>query len=245
MSRAMLMSLLLVLLTASCVQAGVPEAERGADKIPDLTFEPNDIAAQFKAGRVALEYVLTNAETMSPVLLLIGANTAYGSGRLEDAAFLLCAARIRSKYDLQKYKPTKADADSPEVYLSFLFHNIGESVNREIFLRPIDYAAVIKRLEAWTTKDPPGYDCGWEHTVQKVPGDLPNKVKAEYLDFYKPIATLLNIPEYFQAFKATREYEDLPLAKQADREALKRQSSARETMRRIEKDKNLKGFGHQ
>lgn len=243
MSRAFLTTLLLVLLTTSCGQPALPEAKHGSNEPPDLTFEPNDIGAPFKAGRVALEYVLTNAETMPPVLLLIGANTAYGLERLEDAAFLLYAAWIRSKYDLEKYKPTKTGGDSPEVYLSFLFHNIGEPVNREIFLQPKDYAAVMERLEAWTIKDPPGYDCGWEHTLQRVPGDLSNKVKAEYLDFHKPIATLLNIPEYFQAFKAMREYEDLPLAKRSDPDALKRRSSARETMRRIEKEKNLKGLG--
>ena len=242
MRRTVLTTGALLLLMISFSSAEAAETKQESRQIPDLSFEPNAIAAPFKAGRAALEYVLGNAETTSAILLMIGANTAYRLGRLEDAAFLLCAARIRNKYDQQKYEPRDTGGDSPQLFMSFLFHNIGESVNREVFLRPKEYAAVIKRLEAWTIKDPPGYDPGWPYTLRKIAPDLSTKLKAEYLDFYKPIALLLDTPEYFRAFKAIREYNELPVAKRSDTAALKRRSAALETMRRIEKEKNLKGF---
>lgn len=188
-----------------------------------------------------LEEVLKNAEATPTAILLTGAYSAYGSGRLEDAAFLLYTARIRRKHDLDKYQPTEAGANDPNVYLSYLFNNISEPVNPQIFLRPVEYAAVVKRLDAWTMKDPSGYNPGWDFVLSDVPPDFPAKVKSEYMDFYKPLATLLSIPEYFQAFKVVREYNDLSLEKQSDPAAMKRRSEAMDIMRRIEKSKNLKG----
>ncbi len=58
-------------------------------KIPNLFFQPNEPGVSFAGGAEALDYVLKNADTMSCLHLLIGANTAYSLSRFEDATFEL------------------------------------------------------------------------------------------------------------------------------------------------------------
>lgn len=213
-----------------------------ANQTVDFEFDANEPMAPFRGGNKTLDYVLAHADSMPAMSLLVGASTAYRSGRIEDAAFLLYAGRIRAKYDLAKYEPKATGGDSPAVFLAFLVHNASESIVSDIFFRPKDYAGMVQRLEAWKIVEPKNYNPGWEYVLRPISPDLADRLKTETLDDAKPLATLLNIPEYLDALKAMRAYNELPPNLREDAAAYDRYSLAEQTMQRIEREKELKGI---
>mgnify|MGYP000877812032 FL=1 len=213
-----------------------------ADNSPDLGFKMREPLAAFRGGDEALDYVLAHADTMNSIHLLVGANTAYRLNRLQDAAFLFYAGRIRARYDLQKYQPMASGGDNPIAALRFLIANASRPIMRAVFFEAADYAGMVQRLEAWTIEESDDYDPGWAYRRHEVPDDLAAHLMAETLEEARPLATLLNIPEYMKALKTMREFNELPSEARDESVAIERYARAEQTMQRIELERDLKGI---
>jgi len=205
----------------------------------------NDFAAAFKDGEKMLEQVSTHPETATAIQLLVAADMTYRSGHLQDASFLLYTGRIRLYYDLEKYPPKESDANDTKWFLNVLENDVRIDLVRKLYAQPKMLAEVVKKIEDWNIKDDAGYKPGWEYTPQEVPADLFASYKTDALDNLKPMAVLMNIPEYFEAFNTMRECYELPFDRQDDKSVVERRSKAEDIMRGIEKEKNLKGVIYQ
>jgi len=208
--------------------------------VPDLTRFREDRTAFFTDGDKAVDYILAHADSMSALNLLAGASTAFQLDRIEDAAFLLYAGRIRTFCDMERFEPTQTGGDSPGVALADLVESIREPVVKAITLRPKGYAKVVEQVEAWNLTTPPGYDPGWPYKQKKTPDDLFTKTRANWLKDAKVLAELLQLPEYFEAMQTARAFNELPLEKQeSDKAGKQRCAQATKVMQGLEKQHNV------
>ncbi len=233
----MLFSLAIAALGFLCYLGSADEC---TTNVPDLTSFREDRTACFTDGGKAVDYILVHADAMSALNLLAGASTAFQLDRMEDAAFLLYAGRIRTFCDMERFEPTQTGGDSPGVALGTLVENIREPVVKAVTLRPQEYAKAVKRIEAWNPKTPQGYDPGWPYKLKKTPDDLFAKTKADWLKDAKVLAELLQQPEYLEAMKTARAFNELPLEKQErDKAGAQRYAEAVKVMQRLEKQHNV------
>jgi uncharacterized protein len=165
-------------------------------RTPDLRFDVNTPMAPFHGGKEALDYVLAHAETMPAIDLLVGASTAYRLDRLQDAGFLFYAGETRARYELKKYKPVESGGNSPAVFLVFLLANSEDTIVGDLKKRPADYAEVMDRLDAWTIREPRGFDPGWEYTLEDMPPDAVAKAVAA-VHKYRPGSGIYNSSNTF------------------------------------------------
>jgi len=204
-----------------------------------------DIVPTFLAGQAAFDNVVAHPETATAIQLGVAADMAYRSGDLPEAAFLFYAARLRLYHDLEKFPPKESGADQTQSFLRAVTEGVQIDLLRELYLHPKALAEVVRRIESFPIQEPAGYQPGWAYTTHDVARDWFAKNKAVMVRNMKPMAELLAIPEYFEAFRTMRECNDLPFDRQEDKAVVDRRTKAEATMTRIEKEKNLRGVMYQ
>lgn len=203
--------------------------------------------ATFKDGNNTLKQVVEHPATANGIQLAVAAYMTYRAGDLEEAAFLFYESRLRFYYDLERYEPVALGSGLSDVkwFLSLLIESVKRPLIRDLYMQPEVFAKVVRRIEAFDLQTPTEYDPGWDYTLRDVPTNLPSQYKMEMVETMKPIAQLLAMPEYFEAFRVLRACNDLPLDRQEDLIIVARRTKAEETMRRIEDSKNLHGIIYQ
>jgi hypothetical protein len=189
------------------------------------------------AQRTAADYVLAHATSSSAFHLLAASLAELRRQRLEDAAFLFFAGKLRARIDRECFPPVGEGGDSPGVALGALGYQIGAEVNPAIMREPKAYTAAIERLRAWDPQMAPGYDPGWEYRSRKPAAEaraIAAKAKQEYLRPAEGLSTLLNTPEYFEAFKVVQDYNFADVKEQLQPEARDRKERAEKSLREIE-----------
>jgi len=191
----------------------------------------------------ALETVLKAPDQFSALILYLGAEVALKEKRLEDSAFLLYAARLRTQFDKECFPPKGTGGDSPFVAYAALSQQIGSDIIPAVMSEPKVFAKAIERVKKWNPKAQKESDPGYEFTERKSEKDAHEAAKpsrTEYLSRLGDLSTLLNDTEYFEAIRVVQAYN---LAIDDKRRPTKEESEkATETMKRIEKDKGLKGL---
>ncbi|MCE5267527.1 MAG: hypothetical protein LLG00_06540 [Planctomycetaceae bacterium] len=201
----------------------------------------------FVAGDKVLKEVIAHPENANAFELATAASGALRAGDLEEAGLLIFAARLRGFQDLENYPPTN---NNPSVRMESLLGLVIDFVKSEVVLEKVQFepkvlAGVVKRLESLELKEPAGYAPGWDYTKHTAKPDLFAKNKAEMLDALRPVSALLSSPDYFAAFKCYSEFNNLPSESQKQPAREKSRDQAVKTMKRIEKEKNLRGVMYQ
>lgn len=190
----------------------------------------------------ALESVLKDSDTYTGIILFTAASVALKEKRLEDSAFLFYAGQMRTRFD-QKCFPAKGKGgDDPFVAYTALSRQLGSVINPAVMDEPKAFAKAMDRLKKWSPKAPEDYTPGYEFTERLPERDAHEAAKSnrnEFLVRMGDLATLLNDSDYFAASRIVRAYN---LATDDKRPAKEDYQKATETMKRIEKEKNLKGF---
>jgi len=191
----------------------------------------------------ALEAVMKAPDQFPAHILLLGAGVALNEKRLEDSAFLFYAGQLRAQFDKECFPPKGTGGDSPFVAYSALFQQYGSAINPAVMAEPKVFAKAIERLKNWNPKAPKEYDPSYEFTERKSEKDANEAVKqnrTEFLSRLSGLSSLLNDAEYFTAFRVVQAYNKASDDKR--RPTNEEKEKATETMKRIEKDKGLKGF---
>lgn len=191
----------------------------------------------------ALETVLKAPDQFSALILYLGADAAFKEKRLEDSAFLFYAGRLRTQFDKECFPPKGTGGDSPFVVYAALSQQFGSAITPAVMAEPEVLAKVIERVKKWNPKASKEYDPGYEFTERKSENAVHEAVKpnrTEFLSRLGDLSSLLNDAEYFAAFRVVQAY-NLPIDDKR-RPTQEENEKATETMKRIEKDKGLKGF---
>jgi hypothetical protein len=201
----------------------------------------------FVAGDKALKEVIAHPENANAFELATAASGALRAGDLEEAGLLIFAARLRGFQDLECYPPSNKDqTTSTEALLGMVISFVKTDVVLcRLQFEPKVFAGVVKRLDSLQLKEPGGYTPGWDYTKHTAKPDLFAKNKAEMLDELRPMSALLFSPDYFAAFKCYSEFNNLPSEAQKQPASVKSRDEAAKTMKRIEKEKNLRGVMYQ
>lgn len=191
----------------------------------------------------ALETVLKAPDRYSALILYLGADVALKEKRLEDSAFLFYAGQLRARFDKECFPPKGTGEDSPFLIFAALSQQFGGVIIPAVMAEPQVFAKAIERLKKWNPKAPKEYEPGYEFTERKFEKDAHETAKlyrTEFLSRLGDLSSLLNDAEYFAAFRAFQAYRLAGDDKQ--RPTKEENEKATETMKRIEKDKGLKGF---
>ncbi len=210
----------------------------------------DDVAEKLSSGTPAeqaqaLDAVLARPEGVASFDLFQAAAVAYQVGRLEDAGFLLYAAQLRARVDLDRFPPREQGGDSPEALIAGLSMPIGEAVNPALMRNPRAFEGAIGRVRAWDPVAPEGYDPGWDHGPAKPAQEAKTaaeRLKREMLLPAEGMVRLLARPEYFEAFKTLQDFnrDTSPDAKKPERVAAAK--AAERTMAEIEKRLGIAGL---
>ncbi|MFZ4397887.1 MAG: hypothetical protein ACOYOU_19935 [Kiritimatiellia bacterium] len=179
--------------------------------------------------------------------MFIAADTAFELGRLEDAAFLLHAARFRAMIDRDRFPAKQQGSESPGIYLGFLSENAGQVIGPAALQKPDAMLAASRRFAAWDYGTIKSYDPGWEHSG---PTAAPETYKARHDEMGRALvsqAELMQDSEYaalvtsMSAFAAKHFFETLG---QDDTNQNARVTYERDFRRmvEIETTKGVKGF---
>jgi hypothetical protein len=190
----------------------------------------------------ALDTVLKAPEGYSPLILYFGAQVAFEEKRLEDSAFLFYAGQLRARFDKECFPAKGTGGSSPFLVYAAVSQQIGGSLNPAVMAEPKAFAKAIDRLKKFNPKAPKEYDPGYEFTERKSEKDAQEAAKAgreEFISGMSDLSSLLSDAEYFAAFRVVQAYN---LVIDGKRPTQEEKEKATETMRRIEKDKGLKGF---
>jgi hypothetical protein len=190
----------------------------------------------------ALETVLKAPEGYSPSILFFGASVALNEKRLEDSAFLFYAGQLRTRFEKECFPPKGTGGNSPFVAYAAVSREIGSKVNPAVMADPKAFAKAIDRLKKFQPKAAKEYDPGYEITERKSEQDAHAATKTgreEFIGRMSDLSTLLNDAEYFAAFRVIQAVNLGTEEKGPTKDDYKK---AVETMKRIEKDKKLKGF---
>jgi hypothetical protein len=218
----------------ACVTVGCSQPSAGKDLYEKLAKGPDQVKA--------LETVLKTPDEYSADVLYAGAGVAFKEKRLEDSAFLFYAGQLRARFDQKCFPAKGTGGDSPFLAYAALSQSLGSTINPAVMAEPKAFAKAIDRLKNWSPKAPKEYTPGYEFTERLSEKDAheaarPNRT--EFLSRMGDLSTLLNDAEYFAAFRVIQAYK---LACGDKRPTKEENEKATETMKRIEKDKNLKGF---
>jgi hypothetical protein len=150
---------------------------------------------------------------------------------------------LRKRFDKECFPPKGTGGDSPFVAFAALSQQLGSIITPAAMAEPKVFAKAIERVKKWNPKVPKEYDPGYEFTERKSEKDAHEAVKpyrTEFLNRLGDISSLLNDAEYFAAFRVVQAYQ---LASDDKQRPIKEENEkATETMKRIEKDKGLKGL---
>ncbi len=215
------------------------QADRGADVAEKLSSGTPAEQAQ------ALDAVLARTEGVASFDLFQASAVAYQLGRLEDAGFLLYAAQLRARVDLDRFPPREQGGDSPEVVIGGLSMPIGETVNPALMRDPRAFEGALGRFRTWDPVAPGDYDPGWDHGPAKPAQEAKataDRLKREMLQPAEGMARLLATPEYFEAFKTLQDFnrDTSPDAKKPERVAAAK--AAERKMAEIEKRMGIAGL---
>ena len=205
-----------------------------------LTKLQNAQSAEQAAAPIA--YIVQHAQEAPAPHLFIASASAVSSDKLEDAAFLFYIAQMRARYDLSRFPPKGSGGNSPGVALAAMSQQIGAVVNPSVMREPKTFSKVIARVNAWQPQTPAKYSPGWEYATTNP--DAGKKMldtqRAAFNKQFGALATLLNDPQYFAAFKVVQQYnlDGSP----SDDERIKAKSAAEATMTAIEKKKDIEGL---
>ncbi len=217
----------------ACVTAGCSQSTGGKGLFEKLTKGPDQVKA--------LETVLKTPDEYPADILYAGAGAAFKEKRLEDSAFLFYAGQLRARFDQKCFPAKGTGGDSPFVLYAALSQSLGSTINPAVMTEPKAFAKAIDRLKKWNPKASKEYTPGCEFAERLSDKDAqeaaqPNRT--EFLSRMGDMATLLNDTEYFAAFRVTQAYN---MTRGDKRPPKEENDKATETMKRIEKDKNLKG----
>jgi hypothetical protein len=184
----------------------------------------------------ALETVLKTPDKYSPAILFLGAGTAFDWNKLEDSAFLFYAGQLRVRFDEKCFPPKVTGAEPPLQAYDAVALGLGSTINPTVTAKPKTFAKVIKRLEKWNPKAPKEYTPGYEFKDRLSEKDAQEAAKPNRTEFFSVmggLSKLLNDAEYSAAYDVSRT-PNLVTKEEFEK--------AMETMKRIEKDKGIKGF---
>jgi hypothetical protein len=191
----------------------------------------------------SLETVLKSPDRYSALILYFGADVALKEKRLEDSAFLYYAGQLRARFDKGCFPPKGTGGDNPFLLFAALSQQFGSVIIPAVMAEPKIFAKAIERVKNWNPKAPKEYEPGYEFTERKSEKDAHEAAKlyrTEFLSRMGDLSSLLNDAEYFAAFRVVQAYRLASDDKQ--RPTKEENEKATETMKRIEKDKGLKGF---
>jgi hypothetical protein len=150
---------------------------------------------------------------------------------------------LRARFDRECFPPKGTGGNSPFVLIAALSQQYGDVIKPAVAAEPKVFAKAIERVKNWNPKAPKEYDPGYEFTERKSEKDANEAVKqnrTEFLSRLGDLSSLLNDAEYFAAFRVVQAYNLATDDKQ--RTTNEEKEKATETMKRIEKDKGLKGI---
>ena len=185
-----------------------------------------------------VERVVADLERWDGITLLIAANMALQEQRLEDAAVLYYAGRIRTKIDMKHFTPIRKGGSGPAPLVQSLMFSAGGKINSQLPRQPEVYQAMVKRLAKWEPPYTSDYDPGWEYEAVPNFYDLQEEFKAvkqERVRDLNGLATLLSHTEYKEALSMVNSYNTDVTKDQQAKEKL----NAVETMKRIERELGL------
>jgi hypothetical protein len=231
--RALVLAGVLALPAAAAAQ---PPSVEVTDKL--ATGTPDE-------QRQALDAVLAKPDAVASVDLFQAAAAAHQLGRIEDAGFLLYAAQLRARVDLERFPPKEAGGDGPEALIGSLSMPIGEAVNPALMRDPAAFQRALSRLRSWDPVGPGDYDPGWDHGAPRPAEETratADRLKREMLQPAENMARLLGTPEYFEAFKTLQDgsRDTSPDAKKPERVAAAK--AAERKMAEIEKRMGIAGL---
>jgi len=242
--RVFLLSIFLVVYCISAATAA-PSINPEMEKIfKALQSKDRDTVAASVAS------VVQRADEVPSFLLFLASAKAIALNDIENAGFLFYTAQIRSQFDLQRFPPFTKGGESPATTLGALKDQIGAVVKPRVFRQPSVYSRIVQRLEQWVAVTKSDYSPGWEYQDEGVGGkdikgwekEAFRKFKSDHLVFARGFAKLLNMQEYFDAFKSVQQYNS---ATQAYREIPKNKATmknAENTMKKIEKRLKINGM---
>jgi len=170
----------------------------------------NEPFAKFKGPpneqQQLVDEVLKKTAMIDSMTMFIAADTAFELSRLEDAAFLLHAARFRSMVDMDRFSPKGRGSESPGIYLSFLSANAGQIIGPAAIEKPDVLVAVAKRFASWDFTTIKTYNPGWEYSGS--PGSV-ESYKAKKDEMSRALteqAELMQDAEYAGLLKSMNEF---------------------------------------
>lgn len=190
----------------------------------------------------AVEAVLEHPGRYPCTVLFTAAGAALSAKRLEDSAFLFYAGQMRARFDRECFPPKGNGGDNPFVAVAALSNTLGATINPQVMAEPKAFAGAMSRLKGWTPEVPEGYQPGYEYLTKKSVSETLQTVgpkQAEILSHMTDMATLLNDPEYFAAFRTFQAYSMGPPDK---RPTEGEKDKAMAAMLKIEGEKGVKGF---
>jgi hypothetical protein len=165
------------------------------------------VGSRDELGR-SVDAILNDSSLVSPAYLFIASKTAFTLNRIEDAAFLFYAARLRAAFDFDRYDvDRRPDGNNAATYLGFLGQTIGSTVNPAIMREPARFTAVMDRLDRWqiVPSRQAYYPDFASATFKTAPETWPKAaatIKSQFMtQFGRRQARLLNDSEYFTAFR--------------------------------------------
>ena len=190
----------------------------------------------------AYQEIYANNERISAINLFMGAGIAFKEKKFKEAAFLFYIAKFRAQFDKDLFPPTGTGGNSPMVLFGALSHQMGSAINPEIMKRPSEYSKAIELASNWLPRVPSDYHPGWEYEEKGDIAECIDALKLSIADFNKGMngfASLLNDPEYFEAFRTVQDYN---LIFDDTRPSEEEKEKAIAKMTEIEKRKNIRGM---
>lgn len=240
MFRTSTIALLLAFSCGGAFAGDGDNASLGLEKAMQALEQPR--AEEKQAG---VEYVLRHSDSTPSIALFLAAAAAYRLGRLEDAAFLFYAGKLRARLDMERFVPVGTGGDSPGVAMAALSQSLGGAINPAIMRHPAAYANVVKRLESWDPYAKAPYTPGWKYAKtlpEKVARARGEKYKADYLSAARGMSALLNNAEYFQAFLVVQQFKFSSYQERQRPDLIEKKDRAEQRLREIEEKMGIEGL---
>lgn len=234
--------MILLALFASALAPGMLGA---AEPASDMDRALAQLQGTPREQKQAIDFVLAHPADTQAATLYVAAARSLELGRLEDAGFLYYAGQLRTRFDLKRFPPVGQGGDSPGVALGALSQQVGSVVNPAVMREPRVFKAVIDKVRALDLETPPGYDPGWEFAGTPAPAEaraLSASVKQEYLKPAEGLVTLLNTPEYFDAWKVVQDANLAPFDGKPHPERAAAVEQATRRLRGLEERMGIEGL---
>jgi ankyrin repeat protein len=157
------------------------------------------LAAQVSAAEELSPSKEQFAERANAFELMTAAAAASGSNDPTEAGFCFIAAQIRFKIDKEVYPPVGKGGNSPDALKAALSMTVGQAAMPDVLKDADAFAAVVKRLTAWTPIIDERHDPGWKYSSPLKGNAVTQAIreaKAEALGPMERKATLYSDAEY-------------------------------------------------